>query len=113
LKKIENYSGIHSLLKSRTVELKFNYDLNGKKVLIVDDAVDSGNSLMNIINKLNESYPEILEIKSAVITVTKRNPVLFPDFYLFKDNSILTFPWTEDSPFNSEFKKLYKSYYES
>lgn len=75
--------------------LKKRLKEGGKKVLIVDDAVDSGRSLLSVINKLAE-YDSNNKIQSAVITVTRPETVCSPDFALYRNRTIIRFPWAED-----------------
>lgn len=51
------------------------------RVLLVDDLVDSGITFREVLPWLHRHYPEITEIKSAVIWV-KSASVVVPDFYL-------------------------------
>lgn len=55
-------------------------NLSGR-VLLVDDLVDSGITFREVQPWLRRHYPEIIEIKSAVIWV-KSVSVVTPDFYL-------------------------------
>lgn len=64
---------------SPTITATFPY-LKGN-VLIVDDLVDSGISLREVIKLLPSMFPQLVEIKSAVIWY-KQNSVFAPDFYL-------------------------------
>lgn len=67
---------------------------NGCKVLIIDDAIDSGATLRQVKGKLLGMFPGCC-CKSAVITVTTSSPVEKPDFRLF-DNKLIRFPWSTD-----------------
>jgi len=51
------------------------------RVLLVDDLVDSGATLESVQRHLQESFPEVTEVKSAVIWC-KACSVVKPDFYL-------------------------------
>ena len=64
---------------SPTITATFPY-LKGN-VLIVDDLVDSGISLREVTKLLPSMFPQVVEIKSAVIWY-KQNSVFAPDFYL-------------------------------
>ncbi|AFZ44545.1 phosphoribosyltransferase [Halothece sp. PCC 7418] len=61
----------------------------GNQVLLVDDLVDSGVSLQVTIDWLKQHYPEITELRSAVLW-RKDCSVITPDYYVhyLKDN-----PW--------------------
>lgn len=65
-----------------------------KKILLVDDAVDSGATINIIKSNLKELDAEI---KTAVITVTRKDPVEQPDFTIFNDETLIRFPWSIDS----------------
>ncbi|MDR8393488.1 phosphoribosyltransferase domain-containing protein [Aliifodinibius sp. S!AR15-10] len=65
----------------------------GIKILLVDDAVDTGNTLIRSIFFLNEKY-ENPDIKIFCITVTSNSPKIKPDYNLFNENII--FPWSID-----------------
>lgn len=67
---------------------------SGCKVLIIDDAIDSGATLRQVKGKLLELFPRCI-CKSAVITVTTSSPVESPDFRLF-NNKLIRFPWSTD-----------------
>lgn len=64
---------------SPTITATFPY-LKGN-VLIVDDLVDSGISLREVTKLMPSMFPQLVEIKSAVIWY-KQNSVFAPDFYL-------------------------------
>ena len=68
--------------------------LNKGYVYIVDDAIDSGATVRNIIAELNRINPN-LDYRSAVLVVTQNKPVIFPDIYLYS-NVLLRFPWSSD-----------------
>ena len=106
LREGEDKINLHKANSFRNVLLNFNEDLNNKNILIVDDAIDTGNSIHQIISKIKTIYPGIKEIKVAVITVTRLNPLYFPQYYVFK-NIKCFFPWAEDSPYLEEFKQKY------
>lgn len=70
--------------------------INSHRILVVDDAVDSGGTLKSIVNALNRLKTDNCVVKSAVITVTTDNPVIIPDFYLFANRTLIRFPWSKD-----------------
>ncbi len=67
---------------------------SGCKILIIDDAIDSGATLRQVKGKLLGMYPECCCI-SAVMTVTVPTPAEKPDFRLFS-NKLIRFPWSTD-----------------
>lgn len=66
------------------------------RILIVDDAVDSGATLLRVAETLRSASPEA-QIASAVITVTTRNPAIKPDYTLYNDRTLIRFPWSADN----------------
>jgi hypoxanthine phosphoribosyltransferase len=53
----------------------------GDRILLVDDLVDSGVSLAESITWLKTRYPEITEIRTAVIWY-KSTSIKIPDYYV-------------------------------
>ncbi|MBN8441472.1 MAG: hypothetical protein J0M28_07200 [Thauera sp.] len=64
------------------------------RVLVVDDAVDSGGTLRDVIGFVR-SHNAAAEIRSAVIVVTFERPLVQPDFMLWRQ-TIVRFPWSSD-----------------
>ncbi|MFT5806636.1 MAG: hypoxanthine phosphoribosyltransferase [Moritella dasanensis] len=67
----------------------------GCKVLIVDDAVDSGNTMLDVfdfISNINDSC----DVKTAVLTTTFTNPIHNADFTLYS-KILLRCPWALDA----------------
>lgn len=71
--------------------------LNGfKHILVVDDAIDSGATMLSVVRALNRVNPDA-EIKKAVITVTTKRPLTGADFALFTNKTLIRFPWSNDN----------------
>ncbi len=70
---------------------------NKKKILLVDDSIDSGNSVILTKNAL-EKYFNNSQIKVAVFNVMSKSKIM-PDYYLYKDMMICG-PWSNDSKDN-------------
>lgn len=66
------------------------------KVLLVDDAVDSGATLLAVTQAIRDARPD-LEVRSAAITVTDDTPVAMPDFYLYHNSTLVRMPWSIDA----------------
>lgn len=90
-------------IKSRQSSNYFEVDTNTlnkipansiKTILIIDDALDTGQTMELIIRKLNELF-ESVEIKIAVISWTMEDSIVQPDYYVFK-NVLVRFPWSLD-----------------
>ena len=65
------------------------------RVLVVDDAVDSGTTLATVLRILETIRPAGSEIRSAAITQTMDDPVVRPDYVLFR--TLCRFPWSFDA----------------
>ena len=68
---------------------------SGARVLVVDDAVDSGSTLYGVLVGLRHVKAAGGEVRSAVLTVTHSSPLARPDYYLF-ERVIFRFPWSYD-----------------
>ncbi|MCD7924708.1 MAG: hypothetical protein LUI85_08435 [Bacteroides sp.] len=66
-----------------------------KKVLLIDDAIDSGATLHLLKGYLEDHYANVI-VKVAVITVTTPNPIVNADYFLFHDRVLVRFPWSND-----------------
>ncbi|WP_390225275.1 phosphoribosyltransferase [Brenneria goodwinii] len=79
------------ILKSGDVSL-----LSGvNKILIVDDSVDSGSTMVDCIDFIRLYADETAILKTASLNVTFSEPVITPDFFLYKD-VLIRFPWSND-----------------
>jgi hypoxanthine phosphoribosyltransferase len=65
------------------------------RVLVIDDAVDSGKTLGSVVAALHGALPAA-DIRSAVITVTREKPALRPEYALYADRTLIRFPWSGD-----------------
>lgn len=66
------------------------------RMLVTDDAVDSGVTLATVLHHLREVCPGSGEIRSAVITQTLDHPMVQPDYVLSR-NILYRFPWSFDA----------------
>jgi hypoxanthine phosphoribosyltransferase len=67
------------------------------RVLVVDDAVDSGVTLATVLRTLRAACPNDMTLRTAVITVTTRDPAVAPDYALYR-GVLCRFPWSFDAP---------------
>ncbi|ABL77792.1 phosphoribosyltransferase [Thermofilum pendens] len=77
---------------------ELNVDLRGRKVLLVDDIVDSGATLREAVNHLRKAEP--LEVRTATLYVKTWSPFK-PDFYVKELSEWVVFPY--------ELKETYQS----
>lgn len=65
------------------------------RILIVDDAIDSGLTLCAVIDSLKEVNPDVT-VRVAVITVTTNSPRVNADYFIYNNRTLIRFPWSED-----------------
>ena len=82
----------NSLVYSNLYDLKNPKEI--KRVLILDDALDSGKTMNKVINTC-KSICNAAEIETAVIVWTNLESLIRPEYYLYKEN-LLRFPWSLD-----------------
>lgn len=63
-------------------------------VLLIDDAIDTGSTILAIKNVIQRINPDI-DIKVAVMTVTHKDPYVQPDYTLY-ERVLLRCPWAMD-----------------
>lgn len=83
--------------KNQDREVNFPQNLNFikyDKILVVDDAVDSGYTLKNVVEKLEKNNSSA-KIYSLAVVVTDKNAVKIPYYYLYSD-VLIRFPWSLD-----------------
>jgi len=74
-----------------TVNLAAGLARIGQRVLLVDDIIDSGDSMVEIRRVLLEKFPQI-ELKTAVIFY-KPKALIQPDFKISKTDEWINFFW--------------------
>lgn len=67
-----------------------------KNILIADDAVDSGATMLAVRDAVAAMAPGT-RIATAAITVTTLKPLIKPDFAIFNNLTLIRFPWSLDS----------------
>lgn len=65
-----------------------------RTVLVIDDCVDSGGTLLDVMNFLKSRYPGC-SVHNAALTLTHRNPWVWPE-YLLLERGIVKCPWSLD-----------------
>jgi len=65
-----------------------------KKVLIVDDIIDSGDTLIAILEVLNKKYPNITFYTASIFY--KRTAKIKPTWYIKEAHNWIDFFWTVD-----------------
>ena len=66
------------------------------RILVADDAVDSGVTLATVLRHLREACPPGCLFRTAAITQTLENPTVMPDYVLLHA-TLCRFPWSFDA----------------
>ena len=106
LRRLELKSNIHEIKKNRNVYCEKNLPPTDKRILIIDDAIDTGYSLVAILEFLEKHGCKKEMVKTGVLTTTGTKQVIRADFSLF-DQIICAFPWSYDSGEYTKTQKLY------
>lgn len=80
------------------IGLKLQGVLRQKKnpeILLIDDAIDSGKTLSAIAATFKKINPSV-RISVAVITVTTASPLMNADYALYRNRTLIRFPWSND-----------------
>ena len=64
-------------------------------ILIIDDAIDSGDTLAAIVETFRKTNPEV-SVSIAVITETTGNPRIRANHTLYRNRTLIRFPWSND-----------------
>lgn len=110
LRELEIKIGIHKTKETRKIELENKYlekIKEYKNVVLVDDSVDTGNTINQIL-KFLENYN--LNIKVAAINVFSDSKKLVKiDYYNYTDK-LINGPWSGDSKYYVEFLGDYRKW---
>ena len=90
-----NTIGYNDTQKLDTVKVFNIPDLQkAKKVLIVDDIVDSGDTLVEVLKVLKEQYPNVLFYTASLFY--KKSAKIAPTWYVKEAKEWIEFFWSED-----------------
>jgi xanthine phosphoribosyltransferase len=67
---------------------------DAKKVLVVDDIVDSGDTLLEVLKVLREAYPSVIFISASIFY--KSTAIIEPTWWVKKPHGWIEFFWSED-----------------
>lgn len=70
--------------------------MQNPRILIVDDAVDSGFTLADVVENI-KAHTNGADIRTAVITVTRKSAIIKPTYCLYRNSLLVRFPWSLDS----------------
>jgi hypoxanthine phosphoribosyltransferase len=101
--KVEFYKDIGVRSKSPRITQPVTSDVQNKKVLVVDDVADSGQSLRAVRNHLRRKGTE--EIRVCTIYY-KPHSIYIPDYFAKRTSSWIIFPWERVETIRLLSKKL-------
>lgn len=83
----------------------FEIDLKGKRVYIVEDIVDTGQTLFEILHRINDSTPEDVKI----VTLVQRKNTQFPvDYYCFEiDDEFIVGYGLDENGLKRNYRNIY------
>jgi len=112
LREREVKSNVHDNNTERNVyfeEEKWNEFKSCKNVLIVDDSVDTGNTLRQVREAVVK-YFENGNVKLAALNVFEKSESIVKIDYCLWKNTMLCGPWSSDSNEKEEFVSMYKNW---
>lgn len=109
MRRIEEKSNIHNVKSGRNVYIEGQFPPKRNNILLVDDAVDTGNSLKAVVNFLVSKGYHQDSLHSCVLTTTRKHPEYRADISLFNDVSF-AFPWSYTSKEYHKSWELYNKY---
>ena len=114
LRNIEVKSDVHTKNVSRKIESNeknWNKYLDKKRIVLVDDSVDTGNSMKQCAQTIKKYFKDS-EVKIVALNfLEKSKQVIDVDFALYNDK-LLEGPWSNDSKENGQFIIEYSKYEE-
>lgn len=113
LRKKELNSGIHEKNSDRKISFdakKYEQYKTCKKILLVDDSVDTGNTIIAAKNALAE-YFNNAQIKVAALNIFDKAKKNVKIDYCLYENTIIRGPWSSDSKENNAYIKEYNLFH--
>lgn len=112
LRKKEITMNVHEKKTQRNIcfdETIWNQYKDAKKILIVDDSSDTGNTIMQV-KKYVEQYFIGASIKIATFNIFLKSQELVEIDYHIYENTMICGPWSNDSKYYKEFLSNYKKW---
>lgn len=110
LREKEMNSNYHKKNNDRLISFddkKWNKYKNRKNILIVDDSIDTGNSIEQVY-KVVQNYYSDSNVEVAVFNCMDKS-TFKPKFTLYT-NTMINGPWSSDSKYNKEFIEQYEDW---
>lgn len=112
LRNLEFNSNFHEKKQDRIVsfdEKEWKKYIEASDILIVDDSIDTGNSMLQVKDTVQKFFIQS-NIKIAALNYFKKsNKIIKTDYFIYED-TMLNGPWSNDSKYNKQFIKMYNTY---
>lgn len=82
-------------VKRDSKNIEIDIPASSRRILIVDDAVDSGVTMLAVVEAVKKLAPDA-DIRTCAITCTTPQPLLTPDYFLYNNRTLIRFPWSND-----------------
>lgn len=89
---VKSYTGIN-IRKKPTIVSTLTENIEGKRILVVDDLVDNGDTMKIVLEYLEKNRPSV--VKTAVL-FKKPWSGFVPDFYIETVDEWIVFPWEKE-----------------
>ncbi len=89
---VKFYKDINERMEKPRITIPLHGHFEGKKVVIVDDVSDTGKTLEVVIEEVKRAGAK--EVKVACLSMKPWTKVV-PDFYVFRTDKWIVFPWEE------------------
>lgn len=101
--KIKRILTVSASISKKDKKLKIIYapdiDLKSKKVLLIDEIVETGTTLKKISEMFTKKF-NIGELKTATLGMNKDRGTFHPDYYIFEEKGEwVVFPWEDEEKF--------------
>jgi len=89
---VKFYTDIEERMEKPVVTIPLHGSLEGKKVVVVDDVSDTGKTLEVVVDEVKKAGAK--EVKIVCLSMKPWTKVV-PDFYVFRTDKWIVFPWEE------------------
>lgn len=117
LKNILRKKEFNSNYHERNNERNISFDENiwkkykeSKKILLVDDSVDTGYSIKYAKEKIEDFFSSAIVKVAAINYFKKSKKIVDTNFYLYEEKMLLG-PWSNDSKENKEYLREYDEWH--
>ncbi|WP_297437276.1 phosphoribosyltransferase [Thermococcus sp.] len=89
---VKFYKGVDERMEKPVITIPLHGEFKNKKVVVVDDVSDTGKTLEVVIDEVKRAGAK--EVKVACLSMKPWTKVV-PDFYVFRTDKWVVFPWEE------------------